>query len=131
MFRPVRQLFARALAPRRPVRRAADLRPRPLLQALEGRVVPATFTVTNTASSGAGSLRQAILDANAASGADTIIFSLPGGPQIISLQSALPAVIDPLTILGPGAANLTVRRDPALPSTTPFRVFSISAAATL
>src|SRR5207248_2953595 len=127
MFRPVRQLFARVLAPRRParpVRRAADLRAKPLLQALEGRVVPATFTVTNTANSGAGSLRQAILDANAASGPDTVIFSLPSGPQIISLQTALPTIFDPLTVLGPGAANLTVRRDPALPTTTPFRVFT-------
>ena len=35
----------------------------------------ATFTVTNTADSGAGSLRQAVLDANAAAGADTIVFS--------------------------------------------------------
>ena len=34
----------------------------------------ATFTVTNTNDSGAGSLRQAILDANASSDADTIVF---------------------------------------------------------
>jgi hypothetical protein len=34
----------------------------------------ATFTVTNTNDSGAGSLRQAVLDANAAAGADTIVF---------------------------------------------------------
>src|SRR5207302_11450320 len=32
----------------------------------------ATFTVTNTADSGDGSLRKAILDANAAAGTDTI-----------------------------------------------------------
>ena len=32
----------------------------------------ATYTVTNTSDSGAGSLRQAILDANANTGADTI-----------------------------------------------------------
>ena len=38
----------------------------------------ATFTVTNTADSGAGSLRQAILDANANPGADTIAFDIPG-----------------------------------------------------
>ena len=34
-----------------------------------------TFTVTNTNDSGQGSLRQAILDANANSGADTISVS--------------------------------------------------------
>lgn len=38
-----------------------------------------TFSVTNPNDSGAGgSLRQAILDANAASGADTINFNIPG-----------------------------------------------------
>ena len=38
----------------------------------------ATFTVTNTNDSGAGSLRQAILDANNAAGADTIAFNVSG-----------------------------------------------------
>ncbi len=37
----------------------------------------AVFTVTNTNNSGAGSLRQAILDANAFAGADTIVFNIP------------------------------------------------------
>ncbi len=40
--------------------------------------VAATFTVTTAADSGAGSLRQAILDANANAGADTIAFDIPG-----------------------------------------------------
>jgi parallel beta-helix repeat protein len=39
----------------------------------------ATFTVTNTNDSGAGSLRQAITDANAAGTNDTITFNIPGG----------------------------------------------------
>ncbi len=39
--------------------------------------VPLIFTVTNTADSGAGSLRQAILDANANAGPDTINFNIP------------------------------------------------------
>ena len=38
----------------------------------------ATFTVTTTADSGPGSLRQAILDANASPGADTIVFNIAG-----------------------------------------------------
>ncbi len=38
----------------------------------------ATYTVTNTNDSGAGSLRQAILDANANAGLDTISFSITG-----------------------------------------------------
>ena len=37
-----------------------------------------TYTVTSTADSGAGSLRQAILDANANPGADTIAFNIVG-----------------------------------------------------
>ena len=36
----------------------------------------ATYTVTNTNNSGAGSLRQAILDANANAGTDTIVFNI-------------------------------------------------------
>ncbi len=41
----------------------------------------ASFTVTNTDDSGPGSLRQAILDANAAAGADTITFGVSGERQ--------------------------------------------------
>jgi hypothetical protein len=40
-------------------------------------VAAATYTVTNTNNSGAGSLRQAIIDANANPGADTIAFNIP------------------------------------------------------
>ena len=61
----------------------------------------ATFTVTSTADSGAGSLRQAILDANAAAGADLIDFNVGGGgAQTIVLASVLPTITDALTIDG-------------------------------
>jgi hypothetical protein len=61
----------------------------------------ATFTVTTTADSGAGSLRQAIINANNAAGADTIEFDIPGaGVHTIVLGSALPVVSDALTIDG-------------------------------
>jgi len=40
------------------------------LEFLDDRTVPSTFTVDNLADSGPGSLRQAILDANALPGAD-------------------------------------------------------------
>jgi hypothetical protein len=49
----------------------------------------ATFTVTTTADAGAGSLRQAILDANALTGADNIVFNIATGAQTITLSSAV------------------------------------------
>jgi hypothetical protein len=59
----------------------------------------ATFTVTSTNDSGAGSLRQAILDSNALGGADTIDFNLGGsGSFTIQLSSLLPVISDALTI---------------------------------
>jgi hypothetical protein len=68
----------------------------------------ATFIVTTTDDGGAGSLRQAMLDANAAPGLDTISFNIPGdGVRVIAVTSALPEVTDPVIIDGytqPGAA---------------------------
>ncbi|MCB1914612.1 MAG: DUF4347 domain-containing protein, partial [Rhodocyclaceae bacterium] len=55
---------------------------------------PQTFVVTNTNDSGSGSLRQAILDANASGGADTIEFAIGSGTQTISLSSALPQITE-------------------------------------
>jgi nitrogen fixation protein len=60
-----------------------------------------TYTVTSTADSGVGTLRQAILDANAHIGADTISFNITGsGVQTITPASALPVISDPVTIDG-------------------------------
>lgn len=70
----------------------------------------ATFTVTNTNDSGAGSLRQAILDANAAAGEDTIDFD-SGVTGTITLTSGMLTVTDDLIISGPGALNLTISGD--------------------
>ena len=71
----------------------------------------AIFTVTTATDSGPGSLRQAILDANAAPGLDTIAFSIAGAaPHAIALLSALeiddPVVIDATT--EPGFAGAPV-----------------------
>jgi titin len=64
-----------------------------------GAVRGSTFTVTNMADSGAGSLRWAITNANANSGPDTITFQISGkAPFTINLSSALPSVTDPVTI---------------------------------
>jgi hypothetical protein len=66
------------------------------------------FTVTNLNDSGAGSLRQAITDAESSSGADTIGFQ-SGLSGTITLASQLPTITDTagLTIDGAGA-NITV-----------------------
>jgi len=62
---------------------------------LSGNTLAATFTVTNTNDLGFGSLRQAILDANASPGADQIVFNIPGpGVHTITPLSALPALTD-------------------------------------
>ncbi|MFQ5649312.1 MAG: FlgD immunoglobulin-like domain containing protein [bacterium] len=72
-----------------------------MLRAVLDVTYAGTFTVTNTSDSGAGSLRQAILDANANSGTDTIAFDIPGaGPHTISPQSGLPTITDPVVIDG-------------------------------
>ena len=52
---------------------------------------PQTYTVTNTNDSGAGSLRQAIIDANANSGTDTIDFNIAGrhaGDHVVVAHTA-------------------------------------------
>lgn len=74
----------------------------------------ATFTVTNTNDTGAGSLRQAVMDANAAATADTIVFdSSFNTPRTITLATRIEispaASVDTLTITGPGANLLTIR----------------------
>jgi uncharacterized repeat protein (TIGR01451 family) len=88
--------------------------------ALEPTAWAATFTVTNTNDSGAGSLRQAILDANANAGTDTIEFDIPTsdpgcdattGVCTVSPTSGLPTITDPVVIDGytqPGASPNTL-----------------------
>ncbi|MEW5995480.1 MAG: hypothetical protein AB1744_13945, partial [Candidatus Zixiibacteriota bacterium] len=71
----------------------------------------ATFTVTTTADAGAGSLRQAITNANANAGHDLINFNIPAaGVQTIFPLTPLPWLTDPsgVTIDGltqPGATQ--------------------------
>src|SRR5262249_27934325 len=73
-------------------------------------VAPFVFTVINTNDSGAGSLRQAILDANSMGGG-TIEFNIPGGGvHTISPLTALPTITQSVTIDGytqPGASANT------------------------
>jgi hypothetical protein len=61
----------------------------------------AIFAVTNTNDSGVGSLRQAIIDANASPGADAIYFDIPtAAVPTITLLSALPAITGAVTLDG-------------------------------
>lgn len=60
-----------------------------------------TINVTSAANSGAGSLRQAILDANFTPGEETIAFSITGAcPRIIILATPLPTITSTTTIDG-------------------------------
>jgi hypothetical protein len=87
--------------------------------ALTSGALAATFTVTTTADSGAGSLRQAITDSNASSGVvDTIAFNITGAgcagaPAVCTIKptSWLPDIVDPLVIDGytqPGSSPNTL-----------------------
>src|SRR5206468_2113799 len=65
--------------PRDPGFRAGKSRFRVMrAEGLEQRTLLSVFTVTTTADSGPGSLRQAILDANDAPGPDEVHFDIPG-----------------------------------------------------
>jgi hypothetical protein len=73
----------------------------------------ATYVVTNTSDSGAGSLRQAILSANSSVNVpDVISFNISGtGPFTITPATPLPTVTDPVVIDGytqPGSSPNTL-----------------------
>ena len=89
----------------RAARSAPAKRVRLRLEALEGRCLPSTFTVTNLLDTGAGSLRAAVSAANANPGADVINFATTGA---ITLTSGELDITDSLTINGPGVNSLTV-----------------------
>ncbi len=75
----------------------------PLLISLisSSEVKAATYTVTSTDNAGAGTLRQAILDANANGGADQIDFNIAGaGPHTINVTASLPQITEQVTING-------------------------------
>lgn len=88
----------------------------PIVAAALLHAVPAaatTYTVSNTNDSGPGSLRQAILDANAHMGTDTIWLIIGSGSQTITPLTQLPDVTDPVLIDGwvqPGFAGTPLIR---------------------
>lgn len=74
---------------------------------LEDRHLLAAFLVTNLFDAGAGSLRDAVSQANEAAGADTIRFA-PALAGTIVLATGQLDVVGVLSIDGPGAARLAV-----------------------
>lgn len=104
------RLARKLRAPRGSARKAVRPAPvRPRVETLESRTLLSVFTVFNTFDSGPGSLRQAIFDANANHGLDTIAFDIAGGGvRTIMPSSELPPITDPVIIDGtsqPGYAG--------------------------
>src|SRR5947207_7861277 len=98
---------------------------RPTLEMLEDRAVPtgSTFFVTlagdaGVGSGGMGDFRYCLQQANSTPGKDSIVFSISG---TVSLQSALPAIIDDVDIVGMGP-QMTVLQRPA--AATAFRILT-------
>jgi predicted outer membrane repeat protein len=87
----------------------------------------ANFPVTNTADNGAGSLRQAVVNANGAAGPDTISFSGAGASGTIRLTTGEISITDDVTITGPGAGALTVSGDKDNSSTPTFPTLALPA----
>ena len=92
--------------------------------------VLATFTVTTTTDGGAGSLRQAIIDANANPGTDTITF-VGSGTYLLTIAGAGEDaaatgdldITEDLIIIGNGAGNTVI--DASGFGGTPDRVFHV------
>lgn len=85
------------------------------LERLEDRTTPSTYSVTNTLDSGAGSLRQAILNANVHAnqgGPDVIAFNISGnGVHTITPSTPLPTITDAVIVDGysqPGSSPNTL-----------------------
>jgi hypothetical protein len=95
----------------RTLHQSAAVRFYPRLEGLEDRWLPSQLglTVSSLADSGPGTLRSAILTANAGGHADkfTISFGVTG---TIDLQTPLPDLNHSIAIQAPGAASLTVER---------------------
>jgi len=94
-----------------------------ILMSAAQNTAAATYTVTSTADSGAGTLRQAVLNGNGIVTNDTIVFNIPStdagcnqatGVCTITLASEIEADDYPgsLTITGPGADRLTINGGP-------------------
>jgi hypothetical protein len=106
-------------------RAQAPRRARLALEALEGRALPSTFTVSNLLdNTDPGSLRWAVGQANSNPGPDTVVFA-SGVSGTLALTGGELLITDSVTINGPGASLLTVSGNNA------SRVFDVSNSATV
>lgn len=97
-----------------------------LYAALPG--LAATFTVTDPGPTGPGTLRQAILDANANEGRDEIVFAVSN----VTTESSLPAITDTVDINGfRSGARTIVGPDAAVDGLAYFRFSAGSAGSTI
>jgi CSLREA domain-containing protein len=88
-----------------------------------------SILVTTLADSGAGSLRQALIDSNTNAASEAINFQA-GLTGTITLSTALPELVSPMGINGPGPSQLTVQRSTAI-GTPNFRIFKITSGKTV
>ena len=123
VFRVLRSSLVPARPPRRARRRfSPQCLPR---EQLEERAVPAVIplTVTSLADSGPGTLRQAIMTADAGATTNSYLITIERSASgTIDLKSVLPDLSRNITITGLGASTSTVQRDPAA---SPFRIFTV------
>jgi hypothetical protein len=136
----------------RPLRRSSVAlvewyRFRPVLELMEVRLAPATFTVSNPIDNvappapfaGTGTLRQAIIDANNTPGADTVVFAPALAGQTLNLTindantafgptALVTAANTNITIDGTTAPGITINGDPGV---IVHRVFAVYAGASL
>jgi Bacterial Ig-like domain (group 3)/Putative Ig domain len=133
MFSPVRHWRNKQPLTANPQRRIH--RRRLHLECLEAHIAPAVFMVTSAADSGAGSLRQAIIDAAGNGVADTIGFNASLASSTLSLTSN-----DAITAFGPtalviNADNITIDGSAApkmqISGVNAHRVFALTNTATL
>ncbi len=84
------------------------------------------FVVSSNNDAGDGSLRQALESINKAGGNQIILFATTGE---INLLTSLPTIAANVTITGPGASQMTIRKDETAPDNT--RIFAIAKGSTV